>query len=327
VRSATEVLNTQPSPDQREYLVEGLVGLRQIFILCGDSGHGKSPFAYQGSLSVTANKPFMGLQVRQAAALYLDFEDSLADSELYIRPMLAGLGLSAPPPLWRVWHALEAPPTVDVVKVVQDWLECPEHAEMPKLLVIDPYEEWPDASIKNEEVRRVFGTFRRWQRQFRLTVWLNHHINKEPTHVADRAAMPALRDNPRRWLERSRGGKNLMNASDGRAGFEEQGEDRVLVAGFRRARGKIGPFDIARQLDEDGEPLYYRRLNSAELLDDEEARLYGKLPQEFRTLDVKGLGVGHNQTCDRLLKHWQEQAIIRRVRKGVYQKCGSQENV
>ncbi len=327
----SDLLAIGRSRDRSEYLIEGLVGMRQIAILVGDSGIGKSPLIYQGSMCVAAGGNFLGFPTRQAAVIYLDFENGRADAADIVRVMLPALGLTEAPPLWSAWYWLDSPSDVIPAQVVKEWLALPEHEGLPKLVVIDPYEAWPSASIRNEEVRDVFGQFRCWQRQHRVTVLLVHHVNKEPTRQDDRAAMPDLADDPRRWLERARGGKVLINASDLRIGVEESGEESLRIAGFRRGRGNIGPIHVIRHLDDDGEATHYSRASILEVLErdplrSQETNQFRLLSDPFTTADVKrAFDYEHNEQARRLLRRWVSEGLIGRGDgRGVWRKAPMQ---
>src|SRR3989442_1423720 len=64
-----------------EYLIEGIIPKQGISIAVGDSGLGKSPFLYQGAISVASGATFLGRSVQQGPVLYMDCENGLAQVE------------------------------------------------------------------------------------------------------------------------------------------------------------------------------------------------------------------------------------------------------
>lgn len=333
VRDASDLLNARPYQNRREYLIEGFIGMRKIVFMAGDSGIGKSPFIYQATLCIATGTPCLGLETKQAAVLYMDFENTREDSgEFIIRPILSALGLPQSLPQWQAWHYVDSPAeleTNEIFGIVESWLALPEHKELPKVVVIDPYEAWPGASVKNDEVRGVFKTFRQWQRKYNVTVWLVHHVNKEPTASADRGAMADLATEPKRWMERARGGKALANASDERIGVVEYGQEEGLaVAGYRRGRGNIGPYYFARHL-EDAEATHYERASLIQTLASDplrqpEMEKFKALPDQFTTAQLRQAFGFTCEEANRTLRRWKAQGLITQAKRGLWDKTPGQ---
>lgn len=108
VRNASELLNSRPYQDRREYLIEGLIGTRKIVFMAGDSGIGKSPLIYQATLCIATGAPFGGINTKHGAVLYMDFENTCEDAcEIVVRPMFAALGLTEPLPHEGVQNFVE----------------------------------------------------------------------------------------------------------------------------------------------------------------------------------------------------------------------------
>ena len=85
------------------HIVEGLIPPRSVNILVGDSGVGKTPLAYQLALAVAAGAPFLGLPVRAAKVLLVDYENALWDSHWLLEQQRKHLGLSAYPANFLLW--------------------------------------------------------------------------------------------------------------------------------------------------------------------------------------------------------------------------------
>jgi hypothetical protein len=77
------------------YIIEGLLPADDVRVAVGDSGLGKTPWAYQLGLCVTAGKPFLGHATQASRVLYYDFRGWLrSNCEPRSRP-LRPLGPSA----------------------------------------------------------------------------------------------------------------------------------------------------------------------------------------------------------------------------------------
>src|SRR5712691_7580257 len=63
------ICRSQPT----SYLVEGLLPTDDVHVGVGDSGIGKTPWAYQLGFCVATGQPFLGHAVKQGLVLYLDF--------------------------------------------------------------------------------------------------------------------------------------------------------------------------------------------------------------------------------------------------------------
>lgn len=330
VQDTLDLLNARPYQNRREYLIEGLIGMRKIVLMAGDSGIGKSPLIYQATICIATGTTFIGFETKQAAVLYMDFENSREDSgSIILRPMLDALGMPKPVPCWRAWHYVDSPADIDsskIMQIVDDWLALPEHGGLPRVVVIDPYEAWPGATTENEKVRQAFKPFRQSQRKYNVTFWLVHHINKEPTKNDDRYNMPNLTDHPKQWLERARGGKALINASDERIGVAEYGgEEGLVIAGYRRGRGNVGPYYATRHLDESGEATHYERASltqqlALDPLRQAEIDKFKALPDQFTTGQLRQAFEFGCEEANRHLKRWKAEGLVTQAGRGLWDK-------
>jgi hypothetical protein len=92
-------------------------------------------------------------------------------------------------------------------------------------------------------------------------VFLVHHRRKQP-RKADEGAGPLESANLRRWFEDCRGSSSLINGSDIRLGVDEpvigavgKDEAAIVMRGFGRLRGDVGPIYVTRDTDDDGQVL------------------------------------------------------------------------
>src|SRR6185503_10055548 len=81
---------------------------------------------------------------------------------------------------------------------------------------------------------------------------------------------------------------SLFNQTDTRIGIvPHAGEADLLVAGIIRGIGPMIPMDLARTVDEDGNPIGYRLLTGIDQLNPDDRAVYGRLQEQFRFKDVQ----------------------------------------
>jgi hypothetical protein len=91
-----EVLSKQ---NPTTYLVEGFLPADEVHVAVGDSGLGKTPWAYQLGLCVATGKPFLGYRTHQGRVLYLDLENGRDDVK-----EIADVGVNPTTgEFWRFW--------------------------------------------------------------------------------------------------------------------------------------------------------------------------------------------------------------------------------
>ena len=93
------------------YLIENLLPERSLGVIAGGSGLGKSPFTYQMSLSIAAGVPFLGWPVRKSRVLYMDFENSLKQTQKIVSQLSKFLRLQTVPEELVLWNYNDAPAT------------------------------------------------------------------------------------------------------------------------------------------------------------------------------------------------------------------------
>jgi RecA-family ATPase len=79
------------------YVVEGLLPADEVHVVVGDSGLGKTPWAYQLGLCVAEGKPFLGHQVRKCPVLYYDMENGYEEIVDVSRALCGHLGIKGSP--------------------------------------------------------------------------------------------------------------------------------------------------------------------------------------------------------------------------------------
>jgi AAA domain len=308
------------------YLINGLLPARSIGLLLGDSGLGKSPLMFQAGICVAAGVPFLGRATKKGCVVIADFENGLGDIHELLDRISGHVGLPEPPAedllLWslndceqgyeRSGHTL-----LDMLRDVR-----------PTLVIIDSLGSYaPEAERENSSATYMLKELRALARDCGTSTLLVHHRRKQP-RKSDESAGPLERANLRLWFQDSRGASSLVNGVDIRLGVDEPdlsavGKDEValVMRGYGRIRGEIGPFYLTREVDEDGDPVGYRRLVGAELLfnDDQQSAL-GKLARQFTFKEAKQAYGRGDQATSNFLNRSINFQVLRKVARGVYEK-------
>lgn len=86
-------LHGKPIP-QRQWLVEDLVPLKNVTMLYGDGGTGKSLLALQLAVATAGGQPWVGRDVRGGSALFISAEDDLHELHRRLAAAATGAGLT-----------------------------------------------------------------------------------------------------------------------------------------------------------------------------------------------------------------------------------------
>jgi hypothetical protein len=308
-------------------LVEGVLPARSISFVLGDSGLGKSPLAYQLGICVAAGIPYLGRPTRQSRVVIADFENGIADVLEAIDRISRYLGLPEPPAddrllIWSVndcfsRYGQAGHTLLDMLRDVH-----------PGLAIIDSLGSYrPLAEDKNTGANDMLSEFRCLARDCGTATQFLHHRRKQSRKSEERAGALESAD-LRRWFQDSRGASALITGSDVRLGVDEPdlsaaGRDDValVLRGFGRMRGEIGPLYVARDSGESGEPIGYRLLSGPELLFDQHKRqAFESLPQEFTFRDAKRAYGRADQATRNWLLQCIDIGLLRQSARGLYQK-------
>ncbi|HEY6410361.1 MAG TPA: AAA family ATPase, partial [Ktedonobacteraceae bacterium] len=241
------------------HVVETLIPEASVCIAVGDSGLGKSAWAYQLWMCVASGKLFLEHPAHQGPVLYIDLENG--------RDGILG-----------VTHALKKHlAIVDELREFylltdRDNLHAMEQTvarHRPRLVVIDSLRPFrPEAEEKPTYAATLLNEQRDIATKYRAAFLLIHHIKKPGEN-----GVPAREDTPTMtWLLQSCGARALVNQSDVRIAFDSSSgiqrsvaeanrtkscrslsEDvGLVVKGFARLRGEFGPLYLARSFDEEG---------------------------------------------------------------------------
>jgi len=313
-----------------DQLIKALLPARSIGLLLGDSGLGKSPLIYQAGICIAAGVPFLGRETMKGRVLIADFENGLADMHELVERITRYLDLPlSPNDDLQFWSLNDCDPRygqprhtlLDILRDVK-----------PVLAIVDSLASYaPKAEEQNSSATEMLQEFRSLARECGTATLLVHHRRKQP-RKADESAGPLEKANLRQWFQDSRGASTLYNGSDIRLGVDEPdlssvGKDEVslVLRGFGRIRGEIGPLYLTRDVDEGGDPVGYRLLTGAELLfNDQQKSALAALPQHFTFKDAKiAYGRGDQATAN-FLQRCIDLRLLSRVERGRYEKLAPQ---
>jgi hypothetical protein len=309
-----------------KYIIKGMLPSRSIALLLGDSGLGKSPLMYQAAICVAAGIPFLGRPTTKGTVIICDFENGLVDMADLVERISRYVGLEEPPTEGLyLWSQNDASPQygqyphrlVDMVREVQ-----------PTLVIIDSLaSHQPDAEEKNVAATTLLNEFRRVMRDSGSTFVLVHHRRKQP-RKRDEGAGPLESAILSIWFQDARGASALVNASDIRLGVDvpdvvssNKDDVALVLRGFGRVRGSIGPMYLSRDHDENGDPAGYRALVGAELLvDPARQKALADLPEAFRFKDAKRVYGKGDQPTTNFLHDCMNLGLLEKTGRGKYQK-------
>ena len=305
-----------------EYLIKGILPRRSIGLLVGDSGLGKSPLTYQAGICIAAGVPFLGRETTQGNVVIADFENGLGDIDELMEHLGQHLGLAELPnerlSLWTLsdCDSRYGKPGHTLLDMLRD--------TRPDLVIIDSLASFmPGAEDSNPAANEMLKGFRALARDCGTTTIYVHHRRKQSRKPGESAG-PLEDANLRSWFQDARGASALINGVDVRLGVdpsEMSGDCDLVLRGFGRIRGEIGPLYLARDHDEDGQPLGYRLLLGAELLFNPEQQLaYEALPQQFSFKQAKQTYGRRDQATSDMLKKCVDVGLLRRLARGQYAK-------
>jgi AAA domain len=313
------------------YVIKGLLPARQIAILLGDSGLGKSPLMYQAAVCVASGLPFLGCETLKGRVVIADFENGLGDMSELVERISRYLGLPAAPADLHIWSLNDCESRFGQVgHTLLDMLRDVH----PTLAIVDSLGSYdPDAEEKNSAATRMLKNFRSLARDCETASWFVHHRRKQ-SRKSEESAGPLESANIRRWFQDARGASSLINGSDIRLGVDapdlsavSKDEISLVLRGFGRVRGEIGPLFLARDVDENGEPIGYRRLMGSDLLFNEDQKhALMALSDQFSFKQVKSQYGRADQGTANFLQRCVDLNLIRKLGRGRYEKVPLQNS-
>jgi len=312
--SGGEILPHLRSRPFTGHIVENLIAPCSVNLLVGDSGIGKSPFAYQMGLTAATGAPFLGLPTKFSKVLYLDYENQFADVDSILTQQCRHLGLNAIPARFLLW-TLAADPEQEIVEQVIDNFAA-DLVIIDCLRTFNPLME-TESSKAVEQIKRL----RAIASQNGTAFLLVHHLRKHAN------AIGSLEDGrPLDWLRGAAGVRAIVNQTDSRLALARRGREKesddLVLSGHLRVRGEAGPYLVRRQRDAHGEPAGYERFEPVPALienAEQEAAFY-RLADAFTFGDAERT-LGRSPAAT----NWFVQKLIRlglvhKVGRGQYRK-------
>ena len=311
----------QASEDKEEYMTEGLFKAESLNILVGDSGLGKTALAVQLGVCVASGEPFLGHNTaRNGRVLYCDSESGRNDFSKILSSVSQELRLPGPPGDFHVWNPYWSTPGKASASTAQLLRERVKAFE-PLLVVVDPLRSfWPEALDKGRLTAKMIDELRKLSADIGCSWLLLHHTRK-----TDRNAERVSLSDGHAWFQEATGQRALINSTDTRLGVEKSPHEKadLTVAGFARIDGPIGPFDVTRDHDEDGDPLGYRLLKGPEYLNPRYRSLLENLPTKFRFKQVQDAAGMSGSSRSAFLKQCTVLGLIQKGRKGYEKVIGA----
>ncbi len=259
-----------------EELVQGMLPVRAVNIIGGDSGLGKSPLLCQLAVCVAAGIPFLGHEVKKSRVLIADYENDAA---------LSGMIHSVATAVGAAENALE-----DSLFILQR----PEQRDLlsevvkigARLVIVDSLRGFDSQAESSKSGR---GSQMIAELQALDCCWLLiHHLRKPPANAEtpkaalDDDSIPVLT-----WLESLAGSRSLVNQTFTRIGIDRTSRKSadLVVRGYFKGRGEFGPLYLERKYDEAGEPIGFVKLAGAGML---------SLNQRADLQKVLSIGISHS---------------------------------
>jgi KaiC/GvpD/RAD55 family RecA-like ATPase len=308
-----------------EYRIKGMLPVRSITVVLGDSGLGKSALVYQLAICVATGVPFLGCETKQGRVVIADFENGIGDMEEFVERLSQYLGSPGLPDDLYLWSlsdcdAKYGQPGHTLLDMLRD--------VRPSLAIVDSLGSYaPEAEEKNSSTTKMLQEFRLLMRECGTDTLLVHHRRKQSRN-GEQSAGPLESANLRQWFQDARGASTLVNGSDIRLGVNEpdisavsKDEVALVVRGFGRVRGEIGPLFLARDADENGNACGYRHLVGPELLFDEHRqKVLAELPQQFTFKRGKTAYGRGDQATMNFLQRCIALRLVHKLSRGCYEK-------
>jgi AAA domain len=299
---------------EKRFVVEGLLAAGSVGILVGDSGLGKSPLTYQLALSVAASLPFLGMRTSGGPVVYMDCENGASNSQGLRDSLLRHLSLPECPP-----NFLSCCDISDIKHLASVVAEL-----KPVLVVIDTLRSFDATAEKdNTAAGQFIKALRTMGNTSKTAFLLIHHVKKQDAGFF--TGPPGIEGVPViQWLNQSCGARGLINQTDVRIGVDSttRVDASLVVRAHLRVQGEIGPFYLERTLDEDQQPIGYRRLSGVvELLGNKiQEGAFNELPDTFTFKDAKFKYGRQQQATSDFLSKCVQLGLVQKLVRGRYQK-------
>jgi len=296
------------------YIVEGFLPADDVHVAVGDSGLGKTAWAYQLGLCVASGKPFLDAPVQQGRVLYFDMENGREEILQVGRSLCSYLGIEAFPENFLIRSdEAQGMSLADAVAQFR-----------PSLVIIDTLRPFrPDAEKTNDEMGKFQQELKAVARKEHCAVLLLHHIRK-----AGELGVPALEDTDIiEWLQQASGARALINQTNTRIAFDRSrkvahADSSLVMKFFVKMKGESGPIYIERVCDPQGDPIGYRRIVGLELLGNaDQQAAFTKLPEQFTFKEARQAYGRSDDPTNKWLKKCEAAGLIEKLEKrGHYQR-------
>jgi AAA domain len=295
------------------YVVEGLLTANEVHGATGDSGLGKTPWAYQLGLCVASGKPFLDFPVKQGRVLYFDGENGTEQQISIIESLCKHLGIDSSPE-----NFLVRTDETEVLKAAE--------SEKPSLIIFDTLRAfYPEAESSNEAMASLLNKLRCIAQKEHCAILLLHHPRKPSREYPVR---PLEDTSIVEFLNEASGARAFINQTTTRIGFDrpKRGDAAFVMKFHIKTKSPSESIYVERVLDESGEARGYRRLTGITLLNNiEQQRTLESLPHEFTFKEAKqGYGKSDDPT-NKFLKKCEAVGLIEKVEKGRYRKLPDRE--
>ena len=303
-------LLTQRPP---RYVVDGLLPADDVHVAVGDSGLGKTPWAYQLGLCVAAGKLFLGHRVTQSSVLYFDLENGYQEIVDVSRGLCEHLGIAPFPTNFIVIPNDGNPPN----------LEEAVAERRPGLVIIDTLRAFdPLAEGDNPRMGQALAKFKTIAREKKCAILLLHHTRKpKEMGVAALESTPIIE-----WLNEASGARALINQTNARIALEDPRDalkdDVALVMKVHvKLKGESGPYHLERKCDGKGDPIGYSPLAGVELLcNSDQENAFRKLPPKFSFAEAKRTYGKSDNPTRQWLKKCGAVGLIKQTGRGQYER-------
>jgi hypothetical protein len=296
-------------------IVEDMLQVDTVNVLIGDSGLGKSPLLMQLGICVALGIPFLGLQTVCEPVLYIDYENSMID----LGDTLSNLSTFFGRPLPDTFKVLHFPlDHLAIEKVIKEM--------KPKLVIIDALRGFdPKAEMESAAMSVMLTRLHKIAVEYHCTFLILHHIRKPDTKTPPKA-LSEIDGSFIAWSLQASGTRALVNQTEARFGIEEYtvGDASLIMRGFFKLKGEVGPWKIRRVFDSQESPLGYERIVGFDLLNQTQRDRFLKLPNKFTWADCESLlEMKPGKTLNTFIKSCRAAGLLYRTggkKDGVYHK-------
>lgn len=292
--------------NQPRHVISGLIPENSVNLLAGDSGIGKSPFLVQMGLCMAAGIPFLGQDTLKGPVLYVDYENGWSTLAKFGDTITQFLGLPAKPSNFHILHQPGSPEEVSrEIMILQ-----------PKLVLVDALRGYdPSLEEKNAAAGTRLTELLHFAEHAQTSILLLHHLRKPSQEHPPKPleSVPIME-----WMQQVSGPRALVNQTMTRIATESyaaKGAEMILKGHFK-GLGEFGPWYVAREYDEQGEPIGYYRVTGTPLLTPDSLAKFNLLPENFSfTTAAKLLGKGKSSVVS-WLKKLQDASLINKLGEG-----------